>query len=37
MEFCDDLLGRGREQRKYAEQLVEDFIAGKFGIETESV
>ena len=37
MEFCDDLLGRGYEQRKYAAQLVEDFIAGKFGIETESV
>lgn len=37
MEFCDDLLGQGYEQRTYASRLVKDFIAGKFGIETESV
>ena len=37
MEFCDDLLGQDYEQRAYASRLVKDFIAGKFGIETESV
>ena len=29
--------GNRYKQRKYAEHIIEDFIAGKFGIETDSV
>lgn len=35
--LCDDIMKNSYDQRKYAAHLVEEFIAGKFGIETESV
>ena len=35
--LSNDMMSTNYDQRKYAAQLVKEFIAGKFGIETESV
>ena len=35
--LSNDIMKTSYDQRKYAASLVEEFIAGKFGIETEDV